>query len=160
MRYPLNILFCQFVISDTPGFYTHYLYSHYPHIERSAFQRENPSHNLWEREINCYTHNSLHNLLWFSWTPTSQFPNPWEVDIPNTYHTHPEGKVRFWCCWKALDHVIFYKSIGSCDFFFFFWVSSFTIVVVMFIFSVKILFMFMYSLNGLISLIDRIKLNT
>ena len=38
-------------MSDTSGFYTHYIYPHYPHIERSAFQRENPSHNPWELVI-------------------------------------------------------------------------------------------------------------
>ena len=50
-RYPQNILFCQFVISDTLGLYTHYIYPHYPHSERSAFQRENLSHNFWEWKI-------------------------------------------------------------------------------------------------------------
>ena len=30
---------------------THYIYLNYPHIERSSFQRENPSHYLWEWEI-------------------------------------------------------------------------------------------------------------
>ena len=29
----------------------HYIYPHYPHIERNAFQRENPSHNPWALEI-------------------------------------------------------------------------------------------------------------
>ena len=44
--------FCeQFVITDTPGLYTHYIYPHYPHIERNAFQRENPCYNSWELEI-------------------------------------------------------------------------------------------------------------
>ena len=51
MRYPQNILFWQFVISDTPGFYPHYIYPHYPHIKRNDFQRENPSHYPWEWEI-------------------------------------------------------------------------------------------------------------
>ena len=54
----------------------------------------------------CYTHNSLHNPLWFSSTPTSPFPNPREVDSPNIYNTHPECKVRFWCCWEALEEAI------------------------------------------------------
>ena len=44
--------FCeQFVISDTPGLYIHYIYPHYPYIERSVFQRENPNYNSWELEI-------------------------------------------------------------------------------------------------------------
>ena len=29
----------------------HYIYHHYPHIETSAFQRKNSSHNPWELEI-------------------------------------------------------------------------------------------------------------
>ena len=49
--FPRNILFCHFVISDTLGLYPHYIYPHYPHIESSAFQRENPSHYPWEWEI-------------------------------------------------------------------------------------------------------------
>ena len=51
MRYSRNILFCHFVISNTPGFYQNYTYPHYPHIEMSAFQRENPSHYSWDLEI-------------------------------------------------------------------------------------------------------------
>ena len=54
----------------------------------------------------CHTHNPLHNPLWFSSTPTSPYPNPWKVDSTNTYHTHPECKVRFWCCWEALEEAI------------------------------------------------------
>ena len=54
----------------------------------------------------CHTHNPLHNLLWFSLTLTSPYPNPWEVDSLNTYHTHPVCKVRFWCYWEALEKVI------------------------------------------------------
>ena len=50
------------------------------------------------RVRDCYAHNSLHNPLWFSSTPTSQFPLPWEFDRLNTYHTHSECQVRFWCC--------------------------------------------------------------
>ena len=52
------------------------------------------------------THNSLHNPLWFSSTPTFLFLNSWEVDSPNTCHTHPECNVRFWCCWEALEEAI------------------------------------------------------
>ena len=51
MRYPWNILFYYFGISALLCFYPHYIYHHYPHIERSAFQRKNPSHNPWELEI-------------------------------------------------------------------------------------------------------------
>ena len=45
-----------------------------------------------------HTHNHPHNPLWFSSTPISPYPYPWEVDSPNTYHTQFECKVRFWCC--------------------------------------------------------------
>ena len=44
-----------FVIFDTPDLYPHYIYSHYSHIERSAFQRENPNHNPWELKIGIPT---------------------------------------------------------------------------------------------------------
>ena len=95
-----NILFCYFVISTLPSLYPHYIYPHYLHIVRSAFQRENPSTHLRVRD--CHTHNHLHISLWFSSIPTSPYPNPWEVDSPNIYHTQFECKVRFWCCWEAL----------------------------------------------------------
>ena len=39
------------LLYDTPSLYPHYIYSLYPHIERSAFQRENLSHYPWEWEI-------------------------------------------------------------------------------------------------------------
>ena len=35
--------FVQFVTSDTPYPYPHYIYLHYPHMLKSVFQRENPS---------------------------------------------------------------------------------------------------------------------
>ena len=44
--YLRNILFCQFVIPYTPCSYPYYIYPHYPHMLKSVFQRENPSHNL------------------------------------------------------------------------------------------------------------------
>ena len=50
-RYPRTILFCQFVICDTPGLYPYYIYPHYPYMLRSAFQRENLSHYPWEWKI-------------------------------------------------------------------------------------------------------------
>ena len=58
------------------------------------------------RVRDCYTHNPLHNFLWFSSTPISPYPNPWEVDSPNTYHTHPKCKVRFLCYWEVLEEAI------------------------------------------------------
>ena len=106
-RYPCNILFCPFVISDTPCLYPYYIYPYYLHMLRSVFQRENPSHYTWELEIVIPTIlYTIHNPLWFSSTSTSQSPNPWEVDNPNTYHTHSKCKVRFWCCWKVLEETI------------------------------------------------------
>ena len=50
-----------------------------------------------------YTYNHLHNPLWFSPTPASPYPYPWEIDRPNIYHTQSECKVRFWCNWEALE---------------------------------------------------------
>ena len=43
----------------------------------------------------CYTHKHLHISLWFSSITTSPYPNPWEVESPNTYHTKFECKMRF-----------------------------------------------------------------
>ena len=83
-----------------PSLYLHYIYLHYPHIVRSGFQRENPRNKTWELD---YTHNHLHISLWFSSTPTSPHPNPWEVDSLNTYYTQSECKMRFWCCWEVLE---------------------------------------------------------
>ena len=51
MKYPRNIMFCYFGISALPCFHPHYLYHHYPHIVRSAFQRENHRYYPWELEI-------------------------------------------------------------------------------------------------------------
>ena len=50
-RYPRNILFCYFGISSPLCLHLHYIYHHYPHIKRSAFQRENPRYNPWKLEI-------------------------------------------------------------------------------------------------------------
>ena len=51
VRYSWNILFCYFGISAALYLHSHYIYHHYSHIERSSFQKENPSHNPWELEI-------------------------------------------------------------------------------------------------------------
>ena len=104
VRYPRIILFCQFVISDTPCPYPHYRY-HITHICWGVLQRENPIHYPWEWEIVIPTILYTIHCGFFS-TSTSPFPNSWEVDSPNTYHTHPECKVRFWCCWEALEEAI------------------------------------------------------
>ena len=84
---------------------THTIYTSITHICWGVLQRENPSHNLWELErvIPTFLY-TIH--CGFSSTPTSPFLYPWEVDSPNTYHTHPECKVRFWCCWEALEEAI------------------------------------------------------
>ena len=50
-RYLQNIMFCYFVIFAPLHPHPHYIYLHYPHIERSAFKRENFSHNPWKLEI-------------------------------------------------------------------------------------------------------------
>ena len=73
---------------------------------KECFFREKTLAITLESERLSYTHNSLHNPLLFSSTLTSQFSNLWEVDSPNTYHTHLECKVRFWCCWESLEEVI------------------------------------------------------
>ena len=54
-KYLRNILFCYFGISATPCLHPHYIYPHYPHIGRSAFQRENPRYYPWELEITILT---------------------------------------------------------------------------------------------------------
>ena len=91
---------------------THYIYLNYPHIERSSFQRENPSHYLWEWEIVIPT---------ILYTIHCGFPQllPLHIQIlerliaTNTYHTHPECKGRFWCYWEALEEAIcFMDAIG------------------------------------------------
>ena len=83
-------------------FYTHTIYTPITHICWGVLLRENPSHKPWELEIVIpiilYT---IH--CGFSSTPTSQFPYPWEVDSPNTYHTLSECQGRFWCYWEALE---------------------------------------------------------
>ena len=83
---------------------THTIYTLITHILRGVLFRKKTLASLRVRD--CHTHNSLHNSLWFSSTPTSPYLNPWEVDSPNTYHTHLECKVRFWCCWEALEKAI------------------------------------------------------
>ena len=62
------------------------------YVEKCFSERKPQPQPLRVRD--CYTHNPL----WFSSTLASPFPNPWEVDSLNTYHTHPECKVRFRCC--------------------------------------------------------------
>ena len=81
---------------------THTIYTHITHKCWGMLLRENCSHNTWELEI------VIHTILYtihcgFSSTPTSPFSYPWEVDNPNTYHTHSECQVRFWCYWEALE---------------------------------------------------------
>ena len=87
-------------------FLTHTIYTSITHICSRVLLRENPSHNPWELKIVIPTF--LYTIhCSFSSTPTSPFSYPWEVDSPNTYHTHFECHVRFWCCWKALEEAKF-----------------------------------------------------
>ena len=87
---------------------THTIYTYITHRCWGVLLRENPSHNLWELEIIIPT--ILYTIhCGFSSTPTSQFLYPWEVDRPNTYHTHSEWQVRFWCCWEALEETKFWR---------------------------------------------------
>ena len=94
-----NLLYLIHLIS------THTIYTHITHILRGVLL-ERKLQPLPLRVRDCHTHNFLHNPLWFSSTPTSPYPNPCGVDSPNTYHTHPECKVRFWYCWEALEEGI------------------------------------------------------
>ena len=50
-KYSRNILFCYFCYVVLLSIFPHYIYPHYPHIVRSAFQRENPIKYTWELEI-------------------------------------------------------------------------------------------------------------
>ena len=50
-KYLRNILFFYFVICASPCLHPHYIYPNYPHIVRSAFQRENSNLHAWELEI-------------------------------------------------------------------------------------------------------------
>ena len=60
------------------------------------------THKPWELEIVIPT--ILYTIhCAFCSTLTSPFSYPWEVDSPNTYHTHFECQVRLWCCWEALE---------------------------------------------------------
>ena len=56
-KYSRNILFCYFIIFALLSLYLHYIYPHYSHIVRSAFQRENPRIHTWELEITKFTTN-------------------------------------------------------------------------------------------------------
>ena len=72
-----------------PNLYPHYIYSHYPQIVKSAFQRENPSKYTWEFKIVIPT--IIYTFpCGFPQTPTSPSQDPWEVVSLKTYHTHSE----------------------------------------------------------------------
>ena len=86
----------------------HTIYTHITHrCWRVLLERKPYPQPLRVRD--CYTHDSLHNPLWFSSTPTSSFPYPWKVDSPNTYHIHSECQVRFWYYWEALEEAKFWQ---------------------------------------------------
>ena len=90
------------------AFFTHTIYTLITHRCWRVLLRENPNHKPWELKIVIPTF--LYTIYYgFSSTPTSQFLYPWEVDNPNTYHTHSECQVRFWCCWKALEEAKFWQ---------------------------------------------------
>ena len=85
---------------------TYTIYTIITHRCCGVLLKENPSHYPWELEIVIPTF--LYTIhCSFSSTPTSPFSYPWEVDSPNTYHTHFECHVRFWYCWKALEEAKF-----------------------------------------------------
>ena len=70
-----------------------------------CFLERNPYKYTWELEIVIPT--IIYTFLCgFPQTPTSPSLDPWEVVSPNTYHTHIECKVRFWCYWEVLEEAI------------------------------------------------------
>ena len=77
-------------------YFTHTIYTSITYKRWGVLLRENPSYNPWELEIVIPTF-LYTNHCGFSSTPTSPFLYPWEVDRPNTYQTHSECQVRFWC---------------------------------------------------------------
>ena len=89
-------------------FFTHTIYTPITHKCWRVLLRENPSHNPWELEIIILIF--LYTIYCgFSSTPTSSFLYPWEVDSPNTYYTHSECQVMFWCYWEALKETKFWR---------------------------------------------------
>ena len=82
------------------------IYTHIIHILRRVFFREKTLVITLESERLSYPQSSTQFIV-VSSTPTSSYPNSWEVDSPNTYHTYPECKVRFWCCWEAFEEAIY-----------------------------------------------------
>ena len=79
-----------------------------PTYSKECFLERKPE-KIHLRVRDCYTHNHLHIFLWFSLTPTSPSLDLWEVASPNSYHTHIGCKVRFWCCWEALEGAIHWR---------------------------------------------------
>ena len=83
-------------------FCTYTIYTHITHKWKGEPLRENLSKNIWELEIVIPTF--LYTFVYgISSSPTFPFPYHWEVDSPNTYHTHSECQVIVWCCWEALE---------------------------------------------------------
>ena len=86
------------------SFCTYTIYTHITHKWEGEPLRENPSKNTWELEIIIPTF--LYKFVCgISSSLTSPFPYHWEVDSPNTYHTHSVCQVIVWCCWEVLEKV-------------------------------------------------------
>ena len=103
-----KILFGKRLCFTLTSLHPHYIYLHYQLIIRSTFQKEKPRKYTWELEIVIPT------IIYtfpcdFPQTPTSSSLNPWEVFSPNTYHTHLECQVRFWCYWEVLKGAIHWQ---------------------------------------------------
>ena len=85
-------------------FCTYTIYTHITHKWEGEGEplRENLSKNIWELEIviPIFLYTFVYGI---SSSPTFPFPYHWEVDSPNTYHTHSECQVIVWCCWEALE---------------------------------------------------------
>ena len=94
------------VLPDCPIWYTISVSTLYiptlPTNVEECFWEKILATNLEELEIVVPTY--LYTIACeFSSTPTFPFPQHWEVDSPNTYHTLLECQVRIWCCWEALE---------------------------------------------------------
>ena len=73
------------------------IYTHITHKCEESFWEKNPSKNTRELEIVIPT--ILYTFVYgISSSPTSPFPNHWEVVSPNTHHTIWECQVKIWSC--------------------------------------------------------------
>ena len=103
---PLNMWVMWICIMWVETWYIRYDKFENLNISRVSHGKALPARHSWKLVVTIYHDLSHSNLVWFSSTPSSPYPNPWEVDSPNIYHTHFKCKVRFWCYWEALEEAI------------------------------------------------------